>query len=286
MSVFRNIRIYPSHGTRSAVVTWETDGDVPAGDVFVAFSVTGTQGTWQVLNAEAAVPSAVGMYSDDRLQMDAGWEDGFYRLLLTENGNDHFSEAVQIMGDVTAREYGMIRAIIHREYTMMRVTNGIPVWHCIPREHGDPADNIDEDTGAANGPECGDGESYGQAFKGGFYPPVLTWMKIIQFNEGLQDDPEEFLVNEINRMAVRLMAFPRPSRDHMLVDPATDRRYLVDDEIKPYRFRGVVPVAHEATVSFLHQSDSRYRFQMPEVDLREYRGMSYWNPSMMWTPLA
>lgn len=283
MSVFRNVRIYPRHGLRSATVTWDMLAGTPAGDVYVAFSPVGTSGTWTALNPDAPVPSETGMYQDSRLVMDAGHAEGFYRLLLITDDNDEFkSEAFQILGDLTPREYGILRGMISQEFTQMRVTNGFPVWHCIPKLHGTPSNVIDPDTNKPSGKECGELDpavrSYGLPFQGGFYPPVLTWMRIMAHAEGLQDDPQEFSPSEVNQTSARLMAFPRPHRGHMIVDPTNDRRYLVSQEIKPFRFRGVIPVAYDATLYFLSQGDERYQFQTPELDTKAYRRIPYWNP--------
>jgi hypothetical protein len=284
MSVFRNIRIYPNHGSRAATITWELAPGTDDGDVFVAFSDTGTQGSWDVLNASTPVASELGMYQDDRLLMNSGLADGFYRLLLTNVNGDSFSEPIQILGDLTPAEYGQVRAMIHQEYTQMRVTNGWPVWHCIPRGHGDLADNVDPDTGKVEGLGCDSDPAdrgYGLPYKGGYYPPILTWMRVLKHAEGLQDDDEEFSPKEVNQTSVRMMAFPRPRRSHLLVDPATDRRYLVTDEVKPYRHRGVIAVAYECTLEFLQQRDPRYDFPVPALDTKAYRRIPYWNPTTL-----
>ena len=194
MSFFRNIRIYPNHGTRSATLTWDMADDAPAGDVFVAFSESGTDGSWQVVNVLAPVASAIGMYLDDDLVLNAGTTDGFYKLMLARDGEeDHFSRAIQILGDLTPREYGIVRGIIHREFIDMRTCNGFPVWHCIPRIHGELADNIDPDDGKQPALECDvapEDASYGLPYKGGYYEPVLTWMRVLKHSEGLKDDPK------------------------------------------------------------------------------------------------
>jgi hypothetical protein len=288
-SVFRNVRIYPRHGSRSATITWELEEGTPAGDVYVAFSTAGTRGTWKAVNPTAPVPSELEMFQDTGLFMDAGTVDGFYRLMLVTDADDEFvSEPFQIAGDMTAREYGILRAMIRQEFLQMRVTNGFPVWHCIPKTHGIPANNIDPDTDLSQGEECAEADpalqSYGMPFQGGFYPPVLTWMRVIAHAEGLQDDPEEFSPSETDQTSVRLMCFPRPRRGHMIVDPTTDRRYLVSQEIKPYRLRGVMPVAYNATLDFLSQGDERYKFAMPNIDTKAYRRIPYWNPGTLLTP--
>ena len=280
MSVFRNIRVYPNHGSRSAVVTWEIAPGVTAGNVYLAYSPHGTPGSWASVNPDDPVASAVGMIQDQALNINSGAEVGFYRLMLANVDGDFLSEPFGIYGDLTTREYGMVRAILHREFTEMRATQGYPVWHCIPRQTGDPALNVDPDTGMVSGIECANASSpsFGLPILGGFYPPVLTWIRALVVSAGtLQDDETDMAPKETNTTAIRMMAFPRPSRGHMIVDPATDRRYLIGDEIKPFLLRGVMPVAYEAGMQFLSQGDSRYRYQLPAIDTKAYRRMPYWS---------
>jgi hypothetical protein len=285
MNAFTNVRIYPNHGGRAATVTWELSAGVEEGLVYVAFSYEGVKGSWVPRNPNTPVASSIGMYADPDLVMNAGTLDGFYRLMLiTNSGTEYLSEPIQILGDLTPAEYGQVRAMIHQEYTQMRVTNGWPIWHCIPRTHGEPAASADPDTGETPGIECEADPSemgFGLPFKGGYYPPVLTWMRVLKHEEGLQDDDEEFSPSEIDKTAVRMMAFPRPRRNHLIVDPTTDRRYLVTDEVKPYRHRGVISIAYECTLEFLQQHDPRYKFPVPFIDTRQYRRIPYWNPSQL-----
>lgn len=278
MSVFKNIRVYPHHGARSAVLTWELP-DTPTGDVYVAYSETGTQGTWNVLNAAAPVASGVGMYQDLELAINGGAQVGYYRLMLTNADGDHFSEPIGLLGDLTPREYGMVRAIIAREFIEMRATNGYPVWHCIPKITGPAAANVDLETGEIVGLEClgAASPSFGLPIMGGFHPPLLTWIRALKIDRGtIQDSESDMSPRETDTTDIRMLAFPRPSRGHMIVDPATDRRYLIGDEIKPFLLRGVVPIAYETSMSFLSQGDPRYRFPVPVVDTKSYRRIPYW----------
>lgn len=281
MSVFRNIRIYPHHGTRSSMVTWSIADGVPSGVVHVAFSETGTK-PWRLLTDVSPIASAVGVYHDAELHMNSGAANGYYRLLLTNVVGDNFSEPIGIFGDLSPKEYGIVRAIMHREFTEMRATNGYPVWHCIPKTSGEPAANYDPDTGEIVGLECqGTAEedsSYGLPFLGGFNPPILTWVRALSIDRGtLKDSESELAPRETDTTAVRMMAFPRPSRGHMIVDPSNDRRYLIGDEIKPFMLRGVMPIAYEATMEFLSQNDPRYRFHVPTLDTKDYRKLPYWS---------
>lgn len=276
MSIFRNIRIFPAHGQRSAAITWQLAPDAPVGDVFVAFSTTGTAESWTVRNPDAPVGALVGLYQDDALEMNSGWVNGYYKLLLVDGATDYFSEPVMICGDLTPREYGMIRGILHREFLEMRVANGYPVWHCIPKDIGTPSLNTDPDTGETPGVECPGIDpadaSYDMPFVGGFFPPILTWMRPNSVARGTIKDSESGLsVSETDTIAARLLSWPTPSRGHMIVDPSTDRRYLIGDEIKPALLRGIFPVTYDVTLEFLGQGDSRYRFPVPDIDTRAYR---------------
>lgn len=275
MSVFRNIRVFPSHGDRSSAITWELEPGRVTGEVFVAFSSTAAPGSWIVRNSDAPVAALAGTYADTDLNMNSGWEMGYYRLLLVDGG-DFFSEPVLICGDLTRREYGIVRGIMSREFTLMRATNGYPVWHCVPRTTGQRALNTDPDTNETPGLECPDvpieDASFGLPFLGGFYPPVLTWLRPGKIERGtIEDAPSDTASRETDTMDVRLLAWPTPARGHMFVDPTTDRRWLVGDRITPHTLRGVFPYAYETKLFFLSQGDPRYRFQVPAIDTRAYR---------------
>lgn len=280
MSVFTNIRLYPDHGARAATLTWSMAPGTPAGVVYVAKSDTGTK-PWRALNPNTPVASTAGLFVDDELVINAGAGEVFYRLMLTAGGQDYFSEPIGIYGDLTRKEYGMARAIIHREFTEMRVTNGYPVFHCIPLTEGEPTANYDKDTGEMSGIECdGPNSGYGNSIVGGFCPPILTWIRALSIDRGTVKDAESGLVSrETDTTTIRMMAFPRPARGHMIVDPATGRRYLIGDEIRPFYLRGVYPVAYEATMEFMTQTDVRYKFPMPAIDTKAYRKLSYWTPT-------
>ncbi len=279
MSPFYNIRIFPQHGETTARITWEMEPGFLAGEVYAAFSLTGVKGSWVPVNTEPVV-SSLGHIDDPALRMDGGHHIGYYRLLLRNADGDFRSEPIAILGDITSREYGMARSIIRREFLEMRATNGYPVWHCIPRDFGTPAANIDPDTGMMSGLNC-DADpstaSYGQKFQGGFFEPVLTWMRPMAIERGtIKDAADETTPEVTDNTAARLLAFPRPQRMQMIVDPTTDRRYVIGDEIKPFLLRGIIPVVYEVTLVFIPQADPRYKFPVPAVDMREYRRVKSW----------
>ncbi len=278
MSVFRNIRIMPTHGDRSAVITWSIAEGVLHGQVFVAYSPTGLPKTWTVKGDSVA--SEVGMFHDTDLVLNSSSETGYYQLQLRNSLGRTLSEKVGIIGDLTPLEYGMVRSIMHREFTEMRATNGYPVWHCIPKSSGPLAPNVDPDTLQIVSPECADAEdpSYGMLYQGGFHPPILTWIRPGVVKRGSKKDPADgYGWQEANRTQARMMAYPAPSCEHMIVDPATDRRYLVGQDVNPFLLRGVMPVAYEVELHELATNDARYRFPIPDTDMKEYRRLPYWS---------
>lgn len=277
MSVFRNIRVLPTHGDRAAVVTWSLRSDVPPGDVYVAFSPTGLPASWVVQGDR--VPSELGFFLDSALVLNSAAETGYYQLLLKNSQGDNLSERIGIIGDLSSMEYGMVRGIIHREFTEMRATNGYPVWHCIPKSSGPLAPNVDPDTMQVTSPECSNSvtPSYGLPYLGGFHKPLLTWMRPGIVKRGTRKDPPDgYGWQESDTTAARLLPYPTPSCEHMIIDPATDRRYLVGQEIAPFLLRGIMPVVYDVTLHALSLSDARYKFNPPVIDLKAYRRLPYW----------
>lgn len=282
MSLFTNIRVVPTHGFRAATISWELPLSEAAGAVYVAFSLTGAHGSWRLRNPTTPITAATGFYVDTDLVINAGADVGYYQLLLTRDSVDTFSEPVGIFHDLSRREYGIIHRIIQRNFTEMRAASGFPVYHCIPRDNGVLSPRMDRDTGQLMGPECPavdpGAAAFNMKFQGGFYPPTLTWMRMISVRKDtITDDQGNTSSTEVDVTKVSLLPWPKPLRNHMFVDPATDRRWLVGEEITSLLYRGIYPIGFEAEMAFLPQSDPRYRFVVPPIDLREYRKLRYWS---------
>lgn len=281
MSLFTNIRVLPTHGFRAATISWELPATEGAGGVYVAFSITGTEGSWTVRNPTTPANAATGFYVDTDLVLSAGADIGYYRLLLTRDNVDTFSQSVGIFHDLERREYGYIHRIIQRDYLEMRAASGFPVYHCIPRDIGELNPRTDPDTGQIQGIDCPADDpsaaSFGLPYKGGFFPPVLTWIRIISIKKDtFRDSNDDTVAVEEDVSKVRLLPWPKPLRDHMFVDPATDRRWVVGDDVSSFLYRGIYPIGYEVDMAFIPQSDPRYRFVVPPVDLRAYRKIKAW----------
>ena len=277
MATFLNIRTHPSHGTRSAAITWTMDPRAPSGNVYVARSDTGLPGTWVCLNEDAPVASGVGTFTDAALDLNSGSAEVYYCLLLEAAGHDDvYSESFSINTLLTRQEQGIVRGMLHRLFQIMRTRNGYPVWWFVPKTEGELSPKVDPDTGETLGIECPgtplDQSAFGQKYLGGFHPPVLTWIMPRQTKRFTKRDAEgETHVVEEDSIAATVLAWPTPSRGHLVVEPVTDRRYLVGDEVTPNMLRGIYPVTFDITLEFLPQSDPRQRIQVPDFDMLAYR---------------
>lgn len=279
--LFRNLRIIPHHGTRTAVVQWELPASATGGAVIVAWSETGLPGTWVVRNPQAPVAALVGTYSDTSFIINNGQVVGYYKLLLTLGGEEFFSAPIGIYGAMDREDYGIAHMIIQSEYEEMRGGNGYPIWHLVPMSSGTLTGNADPDTGEVVGPECPGtplaDSGYGTPYVGGYHRPVLTWLRVInEKRDSLSDSASGNGTHQTQVMSVRLLNFPKPLRGHVLVDPMTDRRWIVSDNIQGFSHRAIYPVAYEVDVELIPQSDPVYRLVMPDFDVEEYQKLQYW----------
>lgn len=274
--MFRNIRLWPQIGAQELSVTWETS--LP-GDVFVAISKTGAPDSWTPVN-EVGVPAATGVLVINQLPPLEASVSELWIMLLIENAGDPdvLSEPIRLHDSINPREVGVIRGILRRHFQKLQARNGFPVWHCVPLTEGVQSSAVDPDTQEMREGVC-DPESYGMPFVGGFHPPLLTWVEIVQSDKGTITDNQEGLGStEPATLQFRMFPFPKPARNHMLVCPMTDRRYVLGDKIKGNYFRGnVVPVMFRVDALYLYSSDARYNFPVPELDVMNYRKMPYWN---------
>lgn len=282
MSEFSNITILPRRGFNEALISWDLPPDWAAADVYVSYSATGITGSYKVLNPTAPVAGASGAYTDTDFNPGSEQEIGFYKLFGVLAGHpDIYSRKVGVYAVLQPHEFGVVNEIIAREFIDMRAANGRPVWHCVPKDWGTPGPMTDVDTGNVAGKECKDAENpaFGEMYQGGFFPPVLTWMRWLSTSALQVDESTITIESKIQR--ARLMAWPRPRRGHMLVDPVTDRRWMIGDSVAPYALRDIMPVYYEADLVFMHRDDPRYRFDVPEADLAAFRSQPLWVPNNM-----
>jgi len=245
--------------------------------VFVYRSMNGETG-WKLLNPDAPLT-----FNDNNEQTFADQDVSgefnvlpYYRGVLDPEGG---GPSTWVAGPVIAAFSHLskfhrtrILKILRREHRYMSgaKTSGSIVIHYIPLEDGETVSRYDEETRQLLGPSCPnnpDDEGYGTPFKGGFYPPLQTWARIIQAGPITdQGSPDSTRYDQTADVALRLLAHPRPRPGHMFVLAGSDRRYIVGNAIQPFYFPGTnVPIAWEVQCTLLPTKDPRQDVVVPST---------------------
>jgi hypothetical protein len=263
MPVFQSIRLQPSYGARKTLITWDLD---PAytGSVHIFRSPDGA-GDWKLLNPTAVTSD--NFYEDTTFTIQNRFMVPHYRLLLIDsNAVEHDSPIIGILDELRRQEYGGLSKIMKLEYLRMSRGNGVQVLHYKVKTRGTLSDLYDPETGAQIGDDsCDTDSSFGQKFVDGFRRPFLTWCEFLDVGPTLVLDKEKGLgAVDQHHVVGRFLAFPRLAPGDLIVHVPTDNRYAIGEEIKPFMFRGLMPVAYTAKMVLLQRNDPRYRVPLPD----------------------
>lgn len=261
---FTNLRIQPSYALYTAVVAWDTPTECVTGKYFVYRSSSGLPKTWTLLNEYAPVMHGVSHWDDTDVNMPTPTGTWFYRLYYEDvNGKGQDSQIIDTWSVLPREQYGLVRLSIWEEYMQMRHGGGIPIAHCVPISSGKLAPYIDPETMQPTSIGCPGDNCFSMIYEGGFTGPIYTWAKILTQDTYTPDMEDGTGVDFKHDITFRMLAFPRPSKNHMIVNPRTDERWMVGERSKPYMFRGVVPVAWTVPCVRITNEDRRHEFPVP-----------------------
>jgi len=269
MNPFTTFNIYPAYGLYSNVISWAAP-EGSQGDVYFYRSESGVPGSWTLLNPDGPQTGASGEYMDST-PAPRLFAPVFYRGLVDQGGEPDTwlkGPAVTALDSTPRREYLLAREILRREYRFMRFHEGLPAFHYVTREKGEAAANVDLETRQVLGPSCpGSAEAgFTTLWKGGFYEPVQTVAMIMSLgDEDTKIRPNADGTDPEADVMLRLLAFPKPALNHMIIFPKSDRRYVVVDPIKPYLLRGSIPLVWEVRAQRLDRDDERHTIEVPEL---------------------
>jgi len=271
--------IKPNHGAREATITWSAPTGWEDSEVYIYYSKHGVTNSWAVLNGTAPVDNNVSdSYTDTDFVISNKSQRGYYRVALRRNIDGLWLDSYPygIYQRLTDREHGILRIGIMNEIRDARFVNGIPMWHFLPRTEGELSDHIDPDSGQVTGVDCPDvapeDDSYGQKYKGGFYKPCLTWVRMRASKVADTKDRSDGLGTEDPTVhQCRFLPFPELRRGHLFVDPQTDNRYWVGENVRSYLLRGIAPLAWEGTLELIDRNNPVYRLPTPDFTWEEFR---------------
>lgn len=271
ISPFKSFSVQPFLGGGEAAVSWELAPGITGG-VYIYRSLDGLQ-PWLLLNPGDPVVGT-SSYLDITTPNADPLATVHYRGVVDPAGGAPDTwlagPSVSPLDQMTRKEYLLACAILQREYNHMAgpAGNGLPVFHMIPKKGGEPARGYDPDTKQQLSPACpGEAESgYGLPWRGGFLPPLQTWALIMAMGDHKTIPKQDMRGEDWEApIMLRLLAFPRPEPGHMLVFPGSDRRYVLDNEIKPFYLRGGIPLFWEAKALRLSRTDQRARVELPAL---------------------
>lgn len=275
MSNFLSISLQPGYGHGTLALSWNVLPQHSAGTVFIFRSFTGTA-PWDVID-DIGVPASVGYFVDhiDALK-ESKHKEVFYRLSLEvprASGEPEIinSPILQPLADLTPRERKTAVNILFSELRMMCSGNGMPAFIFAPLRRGIPAAGFDFQTKQMGGTGMRPGkESYGEAFVGGFGPPTVTrFIKLGTLGLNYARTADGYTQEGQSCMA-RMLAFPRPQPDYLIVAPKTDERFIVGEQITPLLFAGQLPIGYEVPLVALTRTDPRYQIPVPEMPREMY----------------
>jgi hypothetical protein len=270
-NVFTSLSVQPSYGNLKTAVSWNVLPQYKSGTIFVYKSYTGAA-PWELVH-EDGVPANIGYYEDDVAGIvDRVAQDIWYRLLLEvpqSNGEvkEFDSPIISLFHKLDRREHFIVRHIMRQELEDMKKGNGIKVLMYAPLMQGKPSVLFDSQTRQmiiANGTEPDGTDSYGMPFIGGFAEPVETYIKFTKIGTIAMDRPEDGNGrDELQPIQARMLAFPKPDHDYLLIEPTTDRRYIISDTINGHLFKGIAPVIYDVTLQAIPRRDAKYRVPIP-----------------------
>jgi len=268
MPPWKQVAVQPSYGKGKTYITWRLARPQNTGEVYVYRSADGNA-PWTCLNEGEPVVS-VDHFEDNLFFNNNKLLVTFYRLMVIHEGQNYPSPIIGLLDHISRPEYGGVQTMMGLEFLRMRSGNGIKVFMLPPLVTGVPAAGVDPLTWQKLKTTCDDTapgtDGFGRPLAGGYGTPLTTWVELYgpANMEKKDDDAMGVSTDEITTKA-RFLAFPRPQRGYLIIDPRSDNRYVVDATIQAYNFRGITPIAYDLSLQLLDRNDPRYKIEVPII---------------------
>lgn len=262
MQAFRDINILPSHNKRTAIVAWLVDPSIKTAAFYIYRKYDGGA-EWELLNE---TPVYGNTYADKDFFIKNKEQVPAYKVLaLTEDNKEYVSPEVALFSRTGRKAYGVAQNIIRAKYYQAR-QDGIPVLYYPAITNGAMSASLDDVTGQRLEASCtaseGDEVDYGTYYKGGYYRPFLTYVRLI--GERIQrEDRLDDGIYDTSLYNVEFLAFPPVRTGDLVVDVATDRRWFVGSSIKMEAVQSIIPVSYTATLSLQEHNHPCYAVPIP-----------------------
>lgn len=259
--MFRKIHILPSYNSRTAVIQWYTDPAIKDAEFYVYKKQDGGQ-QWQLLND---YPVYGNIFLDTNFYSTNKVDVPHYKILAILGQEEFESEQVAVFQHIRRVEFGIIKKIIMTKFLQAK-HDGIPVLYYPAIKNGKVSTNIDPITEQRTYATCPNDSSensdYGTYYEGGYCPPFLTFVRL----KGAKLERTNLTdvgVWDESVQNIEILPYPPVRPGDMLVDVCTDRRWIVNDSVKPSEFKGI-PISYETSMSLQPRNSECYAVPIPD----------------------
>lgn len=269
MTPFRDILVFPSYSKGRAVVSWSVDASWRDAEFYVYRKSDGGQ-KWELLNREPVFGTT---YTDMDFKSGRLTDVPWYRVTAMLGNASADSEPVALYDRTGRKAFGAAFKILSLKYRQARA-DGIPVLYYPAVANGKMSDMLDPSTGQRTASWCssdsdesgtadtGVQDDYGTYYAGGYCPPFLTFVRFIGAKNVKENILDEGNYQE-EVQYVEFLPFPPVRTNDLIVDPATDRRWLVNKSIRPQAVKGIIPIGYFANMTLLQRTHAAYRVPLP-----------------------
>lgn len=251
-----NLTVQPHWGKYQLALEWQTsETPAPNHNVIILSSIDGDH--WVNVTDQGILDATQGTFIHEQSLSVTRAHELFYRIIIQTNGQRWDSPSVSAQQILRPHEFAAVRQILALELHNMQVGDGVEVYLLKPLTFGEPADSYDPETGQHLGANE-DLSGFGQDYKNGYFPPVITHMQLAQQQDKRDESSDGKGAFELSTLRARGFCFPRPARGDLVINPAIDERYVVG-EVKAHRFRGLIPVTCDIMLDVLPRGDIRYK---------------------------
>lgn len=259
--MFRRIHILPSYNSRTAVVQWYVDPTIKDAEFYVYKKQDGGQ-EWKLLNE---YPVYGTIFLDTDFYSVNKYDTPHYKLLAILGDKEYESEQVAVFSHIRRVEFGIIKKMIMTKFIHAK-HDGIPVLYYPAIKSGKLSSNIDPITEQRMYATCTQDNSetsdYGKFYEGGYCHPFITFIRLkgsklertSLTDEGVWDESVQH---------IETLPYPPVRSGDMIVDVCTDRRWIINESIKPNEFKGI-PVGYETTMSLQPRNSECYAVPIPD----------------------
>lgn len=255
MNPFIDVRVLPSYGQLTALVTW-TVTDAFRDANFVVFRSPDGINDWKEIG------SVLGkdFFADSNLITFGKLDQRYYRIILQKNGKRFDSPSIGTFGTVSRREFGAARKIMDIEMRELQHATEVLIFKLKYTEKQCPVctdPDTEQQIGTTLCKTC-----YGTAVEGGYWPGIKSFSRFLKIGPIVQlDSADGTGTRDMVKVDARFIGFPNLRKNDLIVVPQSDQRYLIETNNVGY-LNGKIPICQEVQMVLLRRTDIRYQLPL------------------------